>query len=159
KRAKVAFLTPAHQFPLGVAMSLERRLEILAWSQEVGAFLIEDDYDSEYRFEGQPVPALQGLDKAGTVILLGSFNKLMFPCLRLGYLVLPTALVEPFLSLHFGTDHTFSGLDQATLTDFIVDGHLARHLRKTRDLYAGRLAALREGSGKYLAGLLDICPL
>jgi DNA-binding transcriptional MocR family regulator len=91
RAAKGAYLTPAHQFPLGMTMPLERRLALLAWAREAGAFLIEDDYDSEYRFEGRPAPALQGLDKSGSVILVGSFNKLLFPALRLGYIVAPPA--------------------------------------------------------------------
>ncbi len=93
KPAKAAYLTPAHQFPLGMAMPVERRIAVLKWARETGAFLIEDDYDSEYRFDGRPMPALLGLDKAGSVIFLGSFNKVLFPSLRLGYLVLPPALL------------------------------------------------------------------
>jgi GntR family transcriptional regulator/MocR family aminotransferase len=154
--AKGAYLTPAHQFPLGVTMPLERRLAVLAWAREAGAFLIEDDYDSEYRFEGRPAPALQGLDKSGSVILVGSFNKLLFPALRLGYIVAPASLVDPLLALRFGTDHHAGGLDQAILCDFIVDGHLGRHIRRMRELYAGRLGALQEGGRKYLDGLLEI---
>jgi GntR family transcriptional regulator/MocR family aminotransferase len=154
--AKGAYLTPAHQFPLGVTMPLERRLAVLAWAREAGAFLIEDDYDSEYRFEGRPAPALQGLDKSGSVILVGSFNKLLFPALRLGYIVAPASLVDPLLALRFGTDHHAAGLDQAILCDFIVDGHMGRHIRRMRELYAGRLGALQEGGRKYLDGLLKI---
>jgi len=154
--AKGAYLTPAHQFPLGVNMPLDRRLALLAWAREAGAFLIEDDYDSEYRFEGRPSPALQGLDKDGSVILVGSFNNLLFPALRLGYIVAPPALVDPLLAFRFGTDQHASGLDQAILCDFIVEGHLGRHIRRMRELYAGRLAALQDGGRKYLAGLLEI---
>jgi GntR family transcriptional regulator/MocR family aminotransferase len=139
-----------------MTMSLERRLAALAWAHEAGAFLIEDDYDSEYRFEGRPAPVLQGLDKSGSVILVGSFNKLLFPALRLGYIVAPPSLVDPLLALRFGTDHHAAGLDQAILGDFIVEGHLGRHLRRMRELYGARLAALREGGRKYLDGLLEI---
>jgi GntR family transcriptional regulator / MocR family aminotransferase len=155
-RAKGVYLTPAHQFPLGATMSLERRLAVLAWAREAGAFIIEDDYDSEYRFEGLPVPALQGLDKSGSVILVGSFTKLLFPSLRLGYIVAPAALVDPLLDLRFGTDQHPSGLDQAILTDFILEGHFVRHIRRMRELYAGRLAALQDGSRRYLDGMLEI---
>jgi len=154
--AKGAYLTPAHQFPLGVSMPLERRLALLEWARETGAFLIEDDYDSEYRFEGRPAPVLQGLDKGGSVILVGSFNKLLFPSLRLGYIVAPPALIDPLLAFRFGTDQHASGLDQAILCDFIVEGHLGRHIRRMRDLYGGRLAALQDGGRKYLKGLLEI---
>ncbi|MGC9951016.1 MAG: PLP-dependent aminotransferase family protein [Bryobacteraceae bacterium] len=156
RAAKGAYLTPAHQFPLGMTMPLERRLALLAWAREAGAFLIEDDYDSEYRFEGRPAPALQGLDKGGSAILVGSFNKLLFPALRLGYIVAPASLVDPLLALRFGTDHHAAGLDQAILCDFIVEGHLGRHIRRMRELYAARLAALQEGGRKYLKGLLEI---
>jgi len=157
--AKGAYVTPAHQFPLGMTMSLERRLALLAWAHESRAFLIEDDYDSEFRFEGRPVPSLQGLDKGESVILLGTFNKFLFPSLRLGYVVLPSALVDPFLAYRYGTDLHPAGLDQAILCDFIVEGHMGRHIRRMRDLYASRLAALQEGGRRYLRGLLEISPV
>jgi GntR family transcriptional regulator/MocR family aminotransferase len=157
--AKGAYVTPAHQFPLGMTMPLERRLALLAWAREAGAFLIEDDYDSEYRFEGRPVPALQGLDESESVILLGSFNKLLFPAVRLGYIVAPPALLDPLLAFRFGTDQHASDLDQAILCDFIVEGHLGRHIRRMRDLYAGRLAALQDGARRHLNGLLEISPV
>ncbi|HKW65578.1 MAG TPA: PLP-dependent aminotransferase family protein [Candidatus Acidoferrum sp.] len=158
-RAKAAFLTPAHQCPLGMTMPLERRLAILAWARDTGAFIFEDDYDSEYRFEGRPVPALQGLDRDGSVILLGSFNKVLFPSLRMGYVVLPGALIDPFLRLRSGVDMYPSGPDQAILCDFIVEGHFGRHIRRMRELYASRLAALQDSARRYLAGLLDIPPI
>lgn len=154
--AKGVYLTPAHQFPLGVTMSLERRLAVLHWASRTGAFVIEDDYDSEYRFEGQPVPALQSLDENSNVILIGSFSKTLFPSLRLGYIVLPPSLVDYFLAFRYQTDFRNSNFDQAVLCDFIEDGHLARHLRRMRDLYASRLEALIEGGNKYLGGLLEI---
>ena len=158
-RARAAYLTPAHQFPLGMAMSLERRLAILAWAREAKTFLIEDDYDSEYRFEGLPVPALQGLDQNERVILLGSFNKLLFPSLRIGYAVLPSTLVDPFLAQRFSVDLHPSGLDQAILCDFIIEGHLGRHVRRMRELYAQRLAALQDGARRFLDGLLEVQPI
>ena len=154
--AKGVYLTPAHQFPLGVTMSLERRIAVLNWASRAGAFVIEDDYDSEYRFEGQPVPALQSLDENSNVILIGSFSKTLFPSLRLGYIVLPPSLVDYFLAFRYQTDFRNSSFDQAVLCDFIVDGHLARHLRRMRDLYASRLEALIEGGNEYLGGLLEI---
>ena len=155
-RAKAAYLTPAHQFPLGMAMPLVRRLAVLAWAREAGAFLIEDDYDSEYRFEGLPVPALQGLDQSGSVILLGTFNKVLFPSLRLGYMVLPPSLVDSFVAFRLGTDIHPSGLDQAVLCDFIVEGHFGRHIQRMRELYAKRLDALQHAARRYLAGVLDV---
>lgn len=154
--AKGAYLTPAHQFPLGMMMSLERRMAVLNWASRAGAFVIEDDYDSEYRFEGRPVPALQSLDRGSNVILIGSFSKLLFPSLRLGYVVLPPPLVDFFLAFRYQTDLRSLNLDQAVLCDFITGGHLGRHLRRMRDLYASRLAALIEGGRKHLKGLLKI---
>jgi GntR family transcriptional regulator/MocR family aminotransferase len=155
-RAKGVYLTPAHQFPLGVTMSLKRRLAVLNWAARAGAFVIEDDYDSEYRFEGQPVPALQSLDNHSNVIFIGSFSKTLFPSLRQGYVVLPPSLVDYFRSFRYRTDFWNSTLDQAVLCDFIADGHLARHLRRMRNLYAGRLAALIEGGKQHLSGLLEL---
>ncbi len=159
KRPRAAYLTPSHQFPLGITMSIDRRLEVLAWAREAEAFLIEDDYDSEYRFEGRPVPALQGLDKSGSVLFVGSFNKVLFPSLRLGYLVLPPALVEPLVALRLAVDLSPPSLDQAILCDFIAEGHMGRHIRRMRELYATRLRALQEGARKHLRGLLEISPI
>jgi GntR family transcriptional regulator/MocR family aminotransferase len=155
-RARGVYLTPAHHFPLGATLSLERRVAILEWAREAGAFILEDDYDSEFRFSGRPVPALQGMDAGANVIFIGTFNKLLFPSLRMGYVVLPTELVEPFLAFRYGTDLRSATLDQAVLCDFIVEGHLGRHIRRMRDLYAGRLAALIEGGARYLKGALEI---
>jgi GntR family transcriptional regulator / MocR family aminotransferase len=154
--AKGAYVTPAHQFPLGMTMSLERRMALLRWASRAGAFVIEDDYDSEYRFEGRPVPALQGLDRNSNVILVGSFSKLLFPSLRIGYVVLPFTLADCFLAFRYRTDFRNLSLDQAVLCDFIVDGHLGRHLRRMRNLYSSRLAALLDGGHQYLRGLLKI---
>ena len=156
RHAKGAYVTPAHQFPLGMTMSLERRLALLKWAARAGAFIIEDDYDSEYRFEGCPVPALQSLDRNSNVIFIGSFNKLLFPSLRIGYAVLPAPLVDLFLAFRYRTDFHNLSADQAVLCDFIADGHLGRHVRRMRDLYAGRLAALIDGGMRYMKGLLEI---
>jgi len=158
-RAKGVYLTPAHQFPLGMTMPLDRRLAVLEWARAAGAFIIEDDYDGEFRFEGRPVPALQGLDKGASVILLGTFSKLLFPSLRLGYVVLPPALVDPVVAFRYGTDLHPAGLDQAILCDFIVEGHMGRHIRRMRELYGTRLAALQSGARRYLAGALEISPV
>jgi GntR family transcriptional regulator / MocR family aminotransferase len=154
--AKAVYVTPAHQFPLGVTMTLERRLELLAWAGPAGAIVIEDDYDSEYRFEGKPIPALQALDKTGSVILLGSFSKVLFPALRLGYVVVPSELLDRVLALRISVDLFPSDLNQAILCDFMVEGHLSRHIRRMRDMYATRLAALRAAAQKYVAGLIEI---
>lgn len=150
------YLTPAHQFPLGMTMSLERRMAIVSWAARTGAFIIEDDYDSEYRFEGKPVPALQSLDAGSNVILIGSFSKLLFPSIRLGYVVLPEPLVGYFRAYRHRTDFRSISFDQAVLCDFITEGHLGRHLRRMRDLYASRLAALMEAGREYMNGALEI---
>jgi GntR family transcriptional regulator/MocR family aminotransferase len=155
-QAKGVYVTPAHQFPLGMIMSLERRMAVLNWASRAGAFVIEDDYDSEYRFEGRPVPALQSLDPGSNVIVIGSFSKLLFPSLRIGYVVLPPPLVDFFLAFRYRTDFRSISLEQAVLCDFITDGHLGRHLRRMRDLYGSRLSALMEGGRKHLKGLLEI---
>ena len=154
--ARGAYVTPAHQFPLGVTMSLERRMALLSWASRAGAFVIEDDYDSEYRFEGPPVPALQSLDNHSSVIFIGSFSKTLFPALRVGYVVLPLPLIDLFLGVRYRTDFRNSSFDQAVLCDFIVEGHFGRHLRRMRNLYAERLAILMEGAKQHLDGLLEI---
>ena len=156
ERAKGAYVTPGHQFPLGVTMSLERRVALLEWAARNGAFVIEDDYDSEFRFEGRPVPALQGLDEHSNVILVGSFSKLLFPSLRIGYLVLPAPLVDYFRAFRYRTDLRNLNLDQAVLCDFIAEGHLGRHLRRMRNLYSSRLAMLLDTGQRHLRGLLQI---
>lgn len=158
-RAMAAYVTPAHQFPLGMSMPVERRLSLLSWAYEVNAFVIEDDYDSEYRFEGRPLPALQGLDKRGSVIFLGSFSKVLFPALRLGYVVLPACLLDPVLGLRLAVDSYPPALLQATLCDFMTEGHLGRHIRKMREMYANRLGVLQDAARRHLRGLLDISPV
>ncbi len=154
--AKGVYVTPGHQFPLGITMSLKRRMSVLKWAARAGAFVIEDDYDSEYRFEGLPVPALQSLDQNSNVIFIGSFSKVLFPSLRVGYVVLPSSLADYFVAFRHRTDFRNLNFDQAVLCDFIVDGHLGRHLRRMRDLYTSRLAALIDGAKQYLNGLLEI---
>lgn len=153
---KGVYVTPGHQFPLGVTMSLERRLELIAWANREGVFIIEDDYDGEFRFAGKPVPTLQSLDSGGNVIVMGTFNKMLFSTLRLGYIVLPPSLIEPFLSLRFGTDLRTTNFDQSVLCDFIVEGHLGRHIRRMRDLYSGRLDALMDAGKRHLKGCMEI---
>ncbi|MGQ0601256.1 MAG: aminotransferase-like domain-containing protein, partial [Anaerolineales bacterium] len=144
--ARLAYLTPSHQFPLGVTLSLARRLALLDWAKRVGAYLIEDDYDSEYRFVGRPLAALQGLDEADRVIYIGTFSKVLFPALRIGYLILPPPLVEAFLTVRRLVDIHTPLLEQAALADFMAEGHFTRHLRRMRTLYAERRAALLEAA-------------
>ncbi len=156
--AQVAFVTPSHQFPLGVTMSVARRLALLEWAQRSGAWVLEDDYDSEYRYRGKPLPSLQGLDGAGRVIYVGSFSKTIFPSLRLGFLVLPADLVEPFRRAHGVIDGHSPVTEQAVLADFIADGHYARHIRRMRAVYEERQQALVEAAGRELQGLLEVSP-
>jgi GntR family transcriptional regulator/MocR family aminotransferase len=156
---KCAYVTPGHQFPLGSMMSLSRRVALLAWANRNNAFVIEDDYDSEFRFDGQPVPALHSLDRTGRVILLGTFNKLLFSSLRVGYAVLPDELVDQFHAFRYGIDLNGMSLQQTILRDFISEGHLAKHIRRMRDLYASRLEALLDAGHKRLAGVFNISPV
>ncbi|MFI5114396.1 MAG: PLP-dependent aminotransferase family protein [Terriglobales bacterium] len=155
-RPKLVYVTPAHQFPLGVTMSLRRRLALLEWARKAGALIFEDDYDSEYRYSGRPVPALQGLDRAGVVIFGGSFSAVMFPALRLGYLVVPPEMVDVFAAAQSVSTHHPPLLGQAVLCDFISEGHFARHIRRMREVYAERLSVLLKAARERLSGLLEI---
>ncbi|MBW4576892.1 MAG: PLP-dependent aminotransferase family protein [Aphanothece sp. CMT-3BRIN-NPC111] len=132
---KLVYVTPSHQFPTGAILSLPRRLELLAWAQQTGALIIEDDYDSEYRYGDRPIPALQGLDRSDSVLYIGTFSKVLFPSLRIGYLVLPPSLVSLFSRAKWLSDRQLPLLEQQVLTDFIEAGHLERHLRKMRSHY------------------------
>jgi GntR family transcriptional regulator/MocR family aminotransferase len=153
---RLAYVTPGHQFPLGTCMSLARRRALLEWARCSGAVLFEDDYDSEFRYVGRPVPALQGLDRHGVVLFAGSFSKVLFPSLRLGYLVVPSDLVDQVAAIKSITNRHAPTLDQAVLSDFIAEGHFARHLRRMREVYAERVGVLQESAGQRLTGLLQI---
>ena len=156
KGARVVYVTPGHQFPLGVTMSLPRRLQLLEWAQRAGATIFEDDYDSEYRYAGRPVPALQQLDSRGSVLFAGSFSKVLFPSLRMGYAVIPSDLVDRFAAaISISTRHA-PMLEQMILCDFIAAGHFARHLRRMRQIYSERRSALIEGAKAYWGELLEI---
>jgi GntR family transcriptional regulator / MocR family aminotransferase len=154
--ARLVYVTPGHQFPLGISMSLPRRLQLLEWARKSGALIFEDDYDSEYRYSGRPVPALQGLDRNGSVLFAGSFSKVLFPSLRLGYLVIPQDLVDYFAAAKSITSRHAQLVDQAVLCDFISEGHFGRHLRRMRAVYAERLSVLLESARERLTGLLEI---
>ena len=151
-------ISPSHQFPLGVTMSLARRLELLEAARVAGSFVLEDDYDSEYRYAGRPLAALQGLDQGDRVIYLGTFSKVMFPGVRLGYMVVPDHLLDAFLKVRTLIDAHPSSIAQAALTDFIEEGHLAAHIRRMRPLYAERQAALIE-SLRPVADRLALWPI
>ena len=155
--ARLAFVTPSHQCPLGITMSLPRRLALLEWAQEAGAWIIEDDYDSEYRYVGRPLAALQGLDTAGRVIYAGTFSKVLFPALRLGYLVVPHDVIDAFITARLFADMHDALLEQAVVTEFITAGHFARHIRRMRLLYAERQGALIEAA-QQLPDWLDVRP-
>jgi GntR family transcriptional regulator / MocR family aminotransferase len=154
--ARLLYVTPGHQFPLGITMSLPRRLELLEWARKSGALILEDDYDSEYRYSGRPVPAMQGLDRNGLVLFAGSFSKVLFPSLRLGYLVIPADLLDSVAATISVTSRHAPVVEQAVLCDFITEGHFGRHLRRMREVYAERLSVLLESARQRLAGLLEI---
>lgn len=140
--ARLAFVTPGHQMPTGVALSRERGQQLLGWAERAGAWVLEDDYDGEYRYDGPPRPAIQRLDAAGRVLYLGTFSKTLAPALRLGYLVAPPALVTPLTQAQALLTRQLPALEQAALASFITEGHLARHMRRTREQYGQRRAAL-----------------
>jgi GntR family transcriptional regulator/MocR family aminotransferase len=155
-RARLVYVTPAHQYPLGVTMSLRRRLALLEAARRSGMMIFEDDYDSEYRYSGRPVPALQGLDRSEVVIFAGSFSAVLFPALRLGYMVVPESMVDVFAAAGSVSTHHPPLLEQAVLCDFIAEGHFARHVRRMRELYAERLAVLLESTREKLSDVLEI---
>jgi GntR family transcriptional regulator / MocR family aminotransferase len=157
--ARLVYVTPSHQFPLGVVLSSERRRELLQWAADAGAVVIEDDYDSAYRYEGRPIPALFGLDCSERVVYVGTFSKTMFPALRIGYIVVPPALRDVVLAAKAFSDRQSPILEQRALAAFIADGGFERHLRRMRILYTARrtalLAALSEHAGNDIEILGD----
>jgi len=152
-RARLAVVTPSHQSPLGVALSLPRRLALLSWAGDTGAFVVEDDYDSEFRYVGRPLPALKSIDRNDRVLYAGSFSKVLFPSLRLGYLVLPEDLVAACTRANLRRGFGASTLAQRVVAAFLVEGHFARHVKRMRDLYAARRKAL----GAALSAVFDEC--
>jgi GntR family transcriptional regulator/MocR family aminotransferase len=154
--ARLVYITPGHEFPLGMTMSLARRFALLEWARKSGALIFEDDYDSEYRYSGSPIPALQGFDRNGLVIFAGSFSKVLFPSLRLGYLVIPPDLMNLFAATISLTTRHAPQVEQAVLCDFITEGHFGRHLRRMREVYAERLSVLLDEARGRLGGLLEI---
>jgi GntR family transcriptional regulator / MocR family aminotransferase len=138
----LAYVTPSHQYPVGVTLSLQRRIELLAWATQNDAYVIEDDYDSDFRFVGSPLTALKGLDRNERVIYLGTFSKCMGPGLRLGYVVAPRRLVDRFRRMKMLMNNGQSWLEQAAMADFMASGEFGRHLRRIRQLYRERRDAL-----------------
>jgi GntR family transcriptional regulator/MocR family aminotransferase len=159
RNARLLYLTPGHQFPVGVTMPLRRRVEILQHARDAGTLILEDDYDSEFRYSGNPLPAMQGIDRHDRVIFTGSFNKVLFPSLRMGYIVLPQALVEPFALAKTMITRHHSIFDQAIVFEFIEQGHFGRHLRRMRKVYAERLSALQHHVRERLSGILTLSPI
>lgn len=154
--ARLIWTTPSHQFPTGVTMSLARRMNLLEWASHTDAWILEDDYDSEYRWSGRPLEALQGLDDAGNVLYIGTFSKVLFPALRLGYLVAPTRLLDSLLTTRYFLDLHLPMLEQMALCDFLREGHYARYLRQMLPYYKQRRDLLHTALHAHLRGLLDV---
>lgn len=156
-KARLAYVTPSRQLPLGGELSPARRLALLRWASESGAYILEDDYDSEYRFIAKPIPAMRSLPAAdSSVILAGTFSKLLFPAIRLAYLVLPPQLVESFTRASALISRHANSLSQAVLADFINEGHFDRHVRRMRKRYASRAEALSEAAQHHWQGLIEV---
>jgi GntR family transcriptional regulator/MocR family aminotransferase len=148
RKARAAFVTPSHQYPLGVTMSASRRLQLLSWAQSNGSWIVEDDYDSEFRYGNMPIASLQGLDSHARVIYIGTFSKVLFPSLRLGYIVMPPDLIDRFYSIRRTMDLGPPTFYQNVVADFIREGHFARHIRRMRTLYRDRRSVLVESTHK-----------
>lgn len=154
--ARLAYVTPSHQFPLGVTMSHARRRQLLEWAEHADAWIIEDDYDSEYRYTGRPIPSLQGLDERGRVIYVGTFSKVFFPALRLGYIVAPPALVDPLSNAKRVLGFHPPVLEQMAMASFMARGEFTRHIRRMRGLYAERRGELLRYAAQYLGDRLRL---
>jgi GntR family transcriptional regulator / MocR family aminotransferase len=153
---KLLYVTPSHQFPTGVTLSLSRRLTLLQWAQQTGTLILEDDYDSEYRYGDRPIPALQGLDQNNTVIYVGTFSKTLFPSLRIGYLVVPTSWISVVSRAKWLCDRQSPTLEQHALTDCITEGHFERHIRRMRHLYDRRRQVLANALKHHLGSRVTI---
>ncbi|MET0456669.1 MAG: PLP-dependent aminotransferase family protein [Mycobacterium sp.] len=152
--ARIAIVTPSHQFPLGHTMSLERRLALIDWAARNESWVIEDDYDAEFRYVGKPLAALTAIDTHQRVIYVGTFSKVLFPSLRLGYIIAPESIVDGFIAAHLSTDMHAHLIDQAVVTDFMEQGHFANHLRRMRVLYGERQALLIQQAEKFSGGIV-----
>ena len=156
--ARLACVAPSHQYPTGATMSLGRRLALLGWASRKGAWVVEDDYDGEFRYSGRPLSSLQGLDDEERVIYVGTFSKVLSPALRIGYLVVPPGLIDAFENARALADRHPPVPEQAVLAEFVAEGHFARHLRRMRKVYAGRQQALADAARGALDGLLEVRP-
>lgn len=175
RKARAALVTPSHQYPLGMTMPISRRLQLLDWAARNGSWIVEDDYDGEFRYESMPISSLQGLDSNSRVVYIGTFSKVLFPALRLGYVVVPADLMDAFLRVRLAMDISPAAFPQTVLADFIEEGHFSRHIRRMRVLYRERRDALvhhlkdkfgsrieirGEQAGMHLCVLMDgICDL
>jgi GntR family transcriptional regulator/MocR family aminotransferase len=156
RRVRAVYVTPSHQYPLGTSMSAARRMELLDWATKRNAWLIEDDYDSEFRYVSRPLAALQGMSVGGQVVYIGTFSKVLFPALRVGYVVVPPAQWDAFIEARDAIDICSPTLLQLALADFINEGHFARHIRRMRLVYEERRDALLEGLATHCEGLLTV---
>ena len=157
--ARLAFTTPSRQHPLGTTMSHARRQELIDWASRSQGWIVEDDCDSEFRYVGRSLPALYAMDPWQRVIYVGTFSKVLYPSLRLGYVILPEALVEPFCAIRAVMDRSPSTLHQATTADFMLEGHFLGHIRRMRALYQERQACLLEALHSELGGFLSVAPV
>ena len=153
---RAAYVSPSHQYPLGVTMSVSRRLRLLEWARKADAWILEDDYDSEFRYEGAPLPALRSLDRAGRVVYIGTFSKVLFPALRLGYAIVPQPLVDAFRKQALIAGLGAARLDQLALADFFDQGHYARHIRRMRKIYAERRRAFADLVRERIGSILEL---
>jgi len=156
RKARAAYVSPSHQYPLGATMSASRRFQLLEWAESSGSWIIEDDYDSEYRYDSKPIASLQGLDHSSRVIYIGTFSKVLFPSLRVGYIVIPSDLVEHFVAVRHAMDVSPPHLYQAVLADFINEGHFSRHIRRMRQTYGERREVLVNCIQNELDSLLQV---
>jgi GntR family transcriptional regulator/MocR family aminotransferase len=154
KRVRAVYVTPSHQYPLGMSMTVSRRLALLEWARRTRAWVIEDDYDSEYRYASRPLGALQGIDTASRVIYIGTFSKVLFPSLRIGYLVVPRELRDDFVRHRESIDLFSPTLEQIVLAEFLAEGHFGRHVRRMRALYHDRRDALVRGLREHVGALV-----
>jgi GntR family transcriptional regulator/MocR family aminotransferase len=159
RHARLAYVTPSHQFPLGVVMSLPRRLALLRWASAAEAWVIEDDYDSEFRYGTRPIACLHGMDVDDRVIYVGTFSKTLFPTLRLGFLVVPLDLRERLVAARRALDFQPPALNQAVLADFLAEGHYERHLRRMRAVYRERLEGMMAAAERFCGGVLRVRPV
>jgi len=154
-KARAAYVAPSHQYPLGAMMSASRRFQLLDWAQSSGSWIVEDDYDSEYRYDSKPIASLQGLDRSSRVIYIGTFSKVLFPSLRVGYIVIPSDLVDHFAAIRHAMDVGPPHLYQAVLATFINEGHFSRHIRRMRLTYRERREVLVTSIQKELDSVLQ----